>query len=119
MKDAGFNPDCFYLQWFVSDRLSKAHPAMVEKLSAMFDEAYEKLAADDSVWAPLAQKVGISDPQVVAVYRDFKRATNNPNYAPSLADATQTLLDSIVAVVGDHMVGVAKLETEAFLFPKK
>ena len=119
MKDAGFNPDCFYLQWFVSDQWSKAHPQMIEKLVAMFDEAYEKLATDDTVWAPLAQRIGITDPQVVAAYRDFARATNNPNYAPSLVDATQMLLDNIVAVVGEHMVGVAKLDREAFLFPKK
>ena len=119
MKDAGFNPDCFYLQWFVSDQWSKAHPQMIEKLVAMFDEAYEKLATDDTVWAPLAKRIGITDAQVVAAYRDFARATNNPNYAPSLADATQTLLDGIVAVVGEHMVGVAKLDPEAFLFPKK
>jgi NitT/TauT family transport system substrate-binding protein len=119
MKDAGFNPDCFYLQWFVSDQWSKTHPQMIEKLAAMFDEAYQKLATDDTVWAPLAQRIGIIDPQVVAAYRDFSRATDNPNYDRSLADATQTLLDSIVAVVGEQAVGVAKFDPEAFLFPRK
>jgi NitT/TauT family transport system substrate-binding protein len=118
MKDAGFNPDCFYLQWFVAEQWSKVNEAMIGKLATMFDEAYAKLATDDEIYVPLAQKIGITDPVLIAAYRNMSRSQNNPPYNAALAAPTQELIDSIVAMVGPQGVGVTKLDPAAFLFPK-
>jgi NitT/TauT family transport system substrate-binding protein len=117
MWAGGLDPDAFYLHWQVTEAWTKAHPAVVGPLSAMIDDAYAKLKSDDDLWPPLAQKIGITDPKIMEVYRDEARKIDNPPYAKSLIPPTQVLLDSIVAVAGEAAVGVTKVDPAAFLFP--
>jgi NitT/TauT family transport system substrate-binding protein len=117
MRSAGFDPNCFYVQWHVAEKWTNAHPGAVDRLDAMLDDAYAALKRDDAVWPALAQKVRIDDPALVRAYRDDARTIDNPPYRPSLLPPTQRLLDAIVAVAGDD-VGVTALDRAAFLFPR-
>ena len=116
MQAAGFNPHCFYVQWHVTDKWTGAHPGAIDKVKAMLTDAYAKLKTDDSVWPPLAEKIHITDPALVAAYRDLDRKIDNPPYDPSLLAPTQKVLDAIVAIAGEDAVGVATLDPAAFLF---
>jgi NitT/TauT family transport system substrate-binding protein len=117
MQAAGFNPRSFYVQWHVTDKWTAAHPGAIVKVKGMLTDAYSKLKSDDSVWPPLADKIRITDPVLVAAYRDLDRRIDNPAYDPSLVAPTQKLLDAIVAVAGEDAVGVTTLDPAAFLFP--
>jgi len=118
MRAAGFNTNCFYVQWFVAEKWTNAHPGAVDRLDAMLDDAYAKLKEDDGVWPDLAQKVRITDPALVAAYRNDARKIDNPPYRSSLLPPTQRLLDAIVAIAGEGAVGVTELDRAAFLFPR-
>jgi NitT/TauT family transport system substrate-binding protein len=117
MQAAGFNPRSFYVQWHVTDKWSGAHPGAIDKLKAMLTDAYAKLKSDDSVWPPLADKIHISDPALIAAYRDLDRKIDNPPYDSSLLAPTQKLLDAIIAVAGEDAVGVTTVDPAAFYFP--
>jgi NitT/TauT family transport system substrate-binding protein len=117
MGAAGFDPHCFYVQWHVTDKWTTAHPGAVDRVRAMLVDAYAKLKSDDSVWPPLAEKIHITDPALVAAYRDLDRKIDNPPYDPSLIAPTQKLLDAIVAIAGSDAVGVTTVDPAAFLFP--
>jgi NitT/TauT family transport system substrate-binding protein len=114
---AGFSPDAFNSQWHVSDKWVKAHPDGVDKLSAMIDEAYAKLGSDDGVWSAVAQQIGMTDPAMIAAYRDLARRTDNAPYRRSLIAVTQQMLDAIIAIAGDGPIGFTRLDPDAFLFP--
>ena len=83
----------------------------------MIEEAYEKLRTDDSLWPPLAQKVFITAPALINVYRDEARRIDDPPYTRALIASTQKLLDGIIATTGPDAVGVTQIEPAAFLFP--
>jgi NitT/TauT family transport system substrate-binding protein len=117
MQAAGFNPRSFYVQWHVTDKWTGAHHGAIDKVKAMLTDAYAKLKSDDSVWPALADKIHISDPALIAAYRDLDRKIDNPPYDPSLLAPTQKLLDAIVATAGEDAVGVTTLDPAAFLFP--
>lgn len=117
LKAAGFDPRAFYLQWFVAEKWTATFPGAIERVDAMIEEAYGKLRTDDSLWPPLAQKVGITDPALIATYRDEARRIDDPPYLPALIPPTQKLLDAIVALTGSDAVGVTTVEPAAFLFP--
>jgi NitT/TauT family transport system substrate-binding protein len=118
MKAASFDPNCFYLHWHAAEKWTKAHPGAIGRLSAMIDEAYAKLTADDGVWPALAQKVRITDPVLIAAYRDQARKIDNPPYGHPLIASTQKLVDAIVALAGEDAVGFTILDPAAFVFPR-
>jgi NitT/TauT family transport system substrate-binding protein len=118
MRAAGFNPECFYLQWHVSEKWTSAHPGAIDRVNAMLDDAYAKLRSDDSVWPALAQKIHITDPALVTAYRNEDRKHDDPPHNPILIGATQKLLDAIVAIAGAEAVGVTTVDPAAFIFPK-
>src|SRR5262249_24114777 len=95
----------------------KAHPGGIDKLSAMIDEAYAKLRSDDDVWPVIAQQIGITDPVMVAAYRDLARRTDDAPYTRSLIAPTQQMLDAIIAIAGDGPLGFTYRDPDAFLFP--
>lgn len=117
MRAAGFDSDALNSQWQVSDRWTSAHPDGVGKLFSMIDEAYAKLSADDSVWPAVAQQIGLTDPAMIAAYRDLARKTDNAPYDRSLIRVTQQMLDAIIAIAGDGPIGFTRLDPDAFLFP--
>lgn len=117
MKAAGFGTDPFYVQWMITEKWAKANPEAVRKLPAMLDEAYAVLANDDRLWPVLAQRINITDPAVIAAYRDLERRIDNPPYRPALIKPTQALLDAIIAIAGEPAVGVTVVDPAAFLFP--
>jgi NitT/TauT family transport system substrate-binding protein len=117
IRAAGFSPDAFNSQWHVSDKWVKAHPGGVDKLFAMIDEAYGKLGSDDSVWPAVAQQIGMTDPIMIAAYRDLARKTDNAPYGRSLIAVTQQMLDAIISIAGDGPLGFTELDPDAFLFP--
>jgi NitT/TauT family transport system substrate-binding protein len=117
MRAASFSPDALNSQWDVSDKWVSAHPDGVGKLFSMIDEAYAKLASDDSVWSAVAQQIGITDPVMIAAYRDLARKTDNAPYRRSLIAVTQQMLDAIISIAGDGPIGFARLDPDAFLFP--
>jgi NitT/TauT family transport system substrate-binding protein len=117
IEAAGLNADAFYLAWLLSEKWAKANPQAVRKLSAMLDDAYAVLQSDDRLWPALAQRINITDPAVVAAYRDLERRINNPPYSAALIKPTQDVLDAIIAVAGEQATGVTAVDPAAFLFP--
>jgi NitT/TauT family transport system substrate-binding protein len=117
MRAAGFSPDAFNSQWHVSDKWATAHPDGIGKLFSMIDEAYAKLASDESVWPAVAQQIGMTDPVMIASYRDLARKTDNAPYDRSLIAVTQQMLDVIISIAGDGPIGFTRLDPDAFLFP--
>jgi NitT/TauT family transport system substrate-binding protein len=117
MHVAGFSPEALNSQWHVSDKWVTAHPDGVDKLFSMIDEAYAKLSSDDNVWPAVAQQIGITDPAMIAAYRDLARKIDNAPYGRSLIAMTQQMLDAIISVAGDGPIGFTRLDPDAFLFP--
>jgi NitT/TauT family transport system substrate-binding protein len=117
MKAAGLRSDLFYLQWMVTEKWAKANPDAVGRLRAMLNEAYAVLKRDDGLWPTLAQRINITDPAIVAAYRDLARRIDNPPYSTESIKPTQELLDAIVAIAGEQAVGVTTVDPAAFLFP--
>lgn len=117
MKAAGFDPNCFYLQWHVAEKWTNANPGAIDRVNAMIGDAYAKLKSDDSVWPPLAAKIHVTDPALIAAYRDLDRKIDDPPYNRSLIAATQKLVDAIVAIAGADAVGVTTVDPAAFVFP--
>jgi NitT/TauT family transport system substrate-binding protein len=117
IRAAGFSPEVFNSHWHIAAKWVKANPGGVERLSAMIDEAYAKLRSDDSVWPTIAQQIGITDPVMVAAYRDLARRTDDAPYSRDLIAATQEMLDAIIAIAGDGPIGFTRLDPDAFLFP--
>jgi NitT/TauT family transport system substrate-binding protein len=119
MRRAGFVPDAFNSNWLVAERWSAAHPGAVTRLSAMIDEAYAKLKTDDSLWLPIAAKIGFTDPAIVEAYRNLERRVDNPPFTRALVAPTQALLDAINAIAGPTAAGVTTVDPAAFIFPKE
>jgi ABC-type nitrate/sulfonate/bicarbonate transport system substrate-binding protein len=117
MRAAGFSPDAFNSQWHVSDKWATAHPDGVDKLFAVIDEAYAKLGSDESVWPAVAQLIGMTDPVMIAAYRNLARKTDNAPYDRSLIAVTQEMLDAVISIAGDGPIGFTRLDPDAFLFP--
>src|SRR5258708_1879901 len=117
MRAAGFSPEALNSQWHVSDKWATAHPDGVGKLSSMIDEAYAKLVSDDSVWPAVAQQIGMTDPTMIAAYRDLARRTDNAPYERSLIAVTQQMLDAVISIAGDGPLCFSRLDPDAFLFP--
>jgi NitT/TauT family transport system substrate-binding protein len=117
MRAAGFNTDCFYVQWHVAEKWTNAHPGAVARLDAMVADAYAALRRDDALWPVLGERVRITDPAIVAAYRSDARRIDDPPYRRDLLAPTQRLLDALVAVAGDA-VGVTVLDPAAYLFPR-
>jgi NitT/TauT family transport system substrate-binding protein len=117
MRAAGFRSDVFYLQWMVTEKWAKANPEAVSRLPAMLNEAYAVLRRDDGLWPVLAQRINITDPAVIAAYRDLAQRVDNPPYSAELVKPTQELLDALVAIAGEQAVGVTAVDPAAFLFP--
>jgi NitT/TauT family transport system substrate-binding protein len=116
MKTAGFRSDLFYVQWMITEKWAKANPQAVTRLPEMLSEAYALLKRDDGLWPALAQKINITDPAIIAAYRDLERGVDNPPYSAELIRPTQELLDAIVAIAGEQAVGVTTVDPAAFLF---
>jgi NitT/TauT family transport system substrate-binding protein len=117
MRRAGFVPDCFNSHWLITEKWNAAHPGDVRRLAQMVDEAYVKLRTDDSLWPVLGERIGFTDPGVVAAYRDLARRVDNPPYRRGLIAPTQTLLDAINAIAGTTATGVTTVDPAAYLFP--
>jgi hypothetical protein len=117
MRDANFATEALYSHWNIAEKWLAAHPGAVEKLSAMFDEAYVKLKAEDGVWPAIAQKIGMTDPAAVAAYRELERRVDNPPYSSARLKPTQDMIDAIIALAGDGPVGFTAIDPNAFLFP--
>jgi NitT/TauT family transport system substrate-binding protein len=116
MKAAGFRSDLFYVQWMITEKWAKANPEAVTRLPEMLSEAYALLKRDDGLWPALAQRINITDPAIIAAYRDLERGVDNPPYSAELIKPTQKLLDAIVAIAGEQAVGVTTVDPAAFLF---
>jgi len=117
MTAAGFRSDLFYVQWMITERWVKANREAVTKLPAMLNEAYAVLKRDDGLWPALAQRINVTDPAIIAAYRDLERRVDNPPYKAELIKPTQELLDAIIAIAGEQAVGVTTVDPAAFLFP--
>jgi len=119
MDQAGFGRKVFNSNWNVAEKWTQAHPGAVDRLSAMIDDAYAALKSDDTVWPEIAQAIGITEPNLVAAYRDLARAIDNPTYDKSLIQSTQVLIDAIVAQAGEAPIGFTEVDPAAFLFPPR
>ena len=64
-----------------------------------------------------AQQIGITDPVIIAAYRDLARRTDDAPYTRALIAATQEMLDAIIAIAGDRPIGFTRLDADAFHFP--
>lgn len=117
IRAAGFDPEVFNSHWHVSEKWVRAHPDGVHRLSAAIDEAYARLRSDDSVWRAIAGEIGITDPVIIAAYRDLARKTDDAPYTRPLIAATQQMLDAIIAIAGDGPIGFTRIDPAAFVFP--
>ncbi len=117
MDRGGFRRDTFNSNWKVDVAWTREHPGTIDRLYAMIDDAYGVLKSDDGVWPDIAQKIGITEPGLVAAYRDLARSVDNPPYDASLIPATQALIDAIVDEAGEAPIGFRQVDPAAFLFP--
>jgi len=117
MRRAGFSPNCFNSFWLMTEKWHAAHPDAVRRLAQMVDEAYAKLRTDDALWPVLGERIGFTDPAIVAAYRDLARAEDNPPYNRGLIAPTQVLLDAVNGIAGTTATGVTTVDPAAFLFP--
>lgn len=117
LTEAGFDADAFYLQYNIVDTWRERFGnSAVAALVAAMDEAVDVLLADDSVWPELAKRSGMENmalmPQFIASQREYFKVT----YNRSKLQPTQLLLDELVKTVGVEVLGVTKVDPEAFDF---
>jgi NitT/TauT family transport system substrate-binding protein len=117
MRAAGFRFDLFYVQWIITERWAKASPEVATKLPAMLNDAYAVLKRNDELWPTLVQRINVTDPVIIAAYRDLARRIDNPPYSAELIKPTQGLPDAIIAIAGEQAFGVTTVDPQAFLFP--
>jgi NitT/TauT family transport system substrate-binding protein len=117
LRQAQFNVEAFYTQWFITEQWLDRNAAALAGVYAMFAAGYDRLAKDDAVWTELAQRIRITDPKLVAAYREKGRQINNPPYRASLLQPTQALLTEIVSIAGEQATGIARIDPQAFVFP--
>lgn len=117
LREAQFNAEAFYTQWFITEQWLDRYGSALDRVYATFAGGYDRLTKDDAVWVELAQRVRITDPKLVAAYRQKGRQINNPPYRASLLQPTQALLTEIVSVAGDQAAGIARVDPQAFAFP--
>jgi NitT/TauT family transport system substrate-binding protein len=116
LADAGFDPESFYLTYNVSGAFAEQYPEAVPALVAAIDEAIETLLTDDSVWPRLAASSGVEDEEVLPAFIAGERLAFTTVFSPEKLEASQALIDSIAAVVGEEVVGVTEVDPEAFNF---
>jgi NitT/TauT family transport system substrate-binding protein len=116
LEEAGFDPDAFYLTYNLADRFAEEHPEAVPAIIAAINEAIEVLQTDDSVWPELAALSGIEDEDILAAYIVSERQAFNTVFSEEKLESTQALVDSLVALVGEEVVGVTVVDPEAFDF---
>ena len=116
LEEAGFDPDAFYLTYNLSERFAEAHPEAVPAVIAAINEAVEVLQTDDSIWPELAALSGIEDEELLASYIVSERQAFNTVFSEEKLESTQALIDSLVALVGEEVVGVTVVDPEAFDF---
>jgi NitT/TauT family transport system substrate-binding protein len=117
MRRAGFTSDALNSFWIVTEKWNAAHPGAIKRVAAMIDDAYGQLRSDASLWPVLAERVGFTDPAVVAAYRELERRSDNPPYNRALIPPTQALLDAINAIAGPTPTGFTTIDQAAFLWP--
>lgn len=116
LEAAGFDPDAFYLTYNLADRFVEEHPEAVPGVIAAINEAIEILQTDDEVWPELAALSGITDEEILATYIISEREAFNTTFSEDKLESTQALIDSLVALVGEEVVGVTEVDAEAFDF---
>lgn len=116
MQEGGFDPESFYLTYNLADSWREEHPGAVPQLIAAMDEAAELLMTDDSVWPDLAAESGVTDPEDLENYMREQRESFDTTFSRDKIDASQSLLDSMIEVVGEEAVGATEVDPEAFDF---
>jgi ABC-type nitrate/sulfonate/bicarbonate transport system substrate-binding protein len=116
MSEGGFDPDAFYLTYNLAESWRQQYPDAVPLLIAAMDEAVEVLMTDDSVWPDLAAVSGVEGEERVARFRDAMRESFATTFNQEKLEATQALLDSLVEVVGEEVVGATVVDPAAFDF---
>ncbi len=117
LEAADLDPDSLYLVWMMPQSWIDEHPEAFANLQLALAETYEVLMTDDSVWPPLVELVGITEPDVMEAYIASERAKDNPPFNAALFEPTQALIDAMVATVGADVVGLEALDPAAFVFP--
>lgn len=116
MEQGGFDPDSFYLTYNLANSWAEAHPDAVPRLIAAMDEAVEILMTDDSVWPALAAESGVEDPDELENFVREIRDSLDTTFSRDKVEASQRLLDSMIAVVGEEAVGASVVDPDAFNF---
>lgn len=116
LQSGGFDDQSFYLLYSVTDEWADEHPDKVPELAAAIREAVDLLETDDSVWAPLAARVGVTDPRLLSAYIASGRASLRAAYDERLVHPTQELFDAVARTVGAEQLGVTRVDPSAFVF---
>lgn len=116
LEEAGFDPDSFYLTYNLADRFAEEHPEAVPGVIAAINEAVEILLTDDTVWPELAALSGITDEAILETYIASEREAFTTTFSEDKLESTQALVDSLVALVGEEVVGVTEVDPSAFDF---
>jgi ABC-type nitrate/sulfonate/bicarbonate transport system substrate-binding protein len=116
MEEADLDPNAFYLTYHLTDQWAAEHPEAVVNLIAAMDEAVELMMTDDSIWPELAAYSGVEDPELLPAFIEMQREAFDTEFSADKLEATQTLLDELIAVVGPEPIGVDTVDPEAFDF---
>jgi NitT/TauT family transport system substrate-binding protein len=117
MQAAGFNPQSFYTLFVVTEAWSDQHPGGAAKLHDAIAATFQMLMTEDAPWKSIAEQAGITDPAAQAGFMKSQRELFAFEFSPALLDATTSLMNDLINVVGVEAVGVNSVDPKAFIFP--
>jgi NitT/TauT family transport system substrate-binding protein len=117
MQTAGFNPRSFYTLFVVTDAWSDQHPGGAARLHDAMVATVQMLQTEDAPWKSIAEQAGITDPAAQAGFMKSQRAVFALDFSPALLEATTSLMNDLITVVGAEAVGVTGVDRDAFIFP--
>jgi NitT/TauT family transport system substrate-binding protein len=116
MKAAGFDPQSFYTLFVVSEAWSDQHPGGAVKLHDAITATFQMLMQEDAPWKSIAEQAGITDPAAQAGFMKIQRELFAFDFSPAKLEATTSLMNDLVKVVGVEPVGVSNVDPKAFIF---
>ena len=98
-------PNAPYLLYTVDTDYAAAHPGNVMGFAAAYREAIDVLMTDDSVWAPLAKPLNMTDDAVVSELRTRMRPQFMKSFAPNAEANCRKMWEILVATAGADRLG--------------
>jgi NitT/TauT family transport system substrate-binding protein len=102
-------PNTPFILYSVDTDYAAAHPGNVKAFVAAYREAIDMLESDDSVWAPLASKINMTDDAVVTELRKRMRPLLMKSFPPNAEANIRKMWDILLATAGAEKLGMSQL----------